>query len=176
MWRGYVGLNIQMLYTTNQLSGTFVDPMSGQLAFDYELGQFDFPIMFKAAYPTRYVTPSISVGPMLRKDHSDSTVFSLSGGEADVRAPFGFSTEHWLTRFGAGLETKLPFKGRDIRLSLDVMVNYDGQIADGFEGDEVNSLCQDYEDSGTTERVCLVDHELGTVWRTDVMLGLGYHF
>ena len=57
MWRGYFGIEIQMLYSSHQLSGTFDDPLGGQLKFDYELSQFDFPILFKAAYPTRYVTP-----------------------------------------------------------------------------------------------------------------------
>ena len=42
MWQGYVGIDIQMLYTTHELSGSFDDPLSGQLDFNYNLAQFDF--------------------------------------------------------------------------------------------------------------------------------------
>ena len=176
MWQGYVGIDIQMLYTTHELSGSFEDPLSGQLDFNYKLAQFDFPIMFKAAYPNRYVTPSIAVGPVLRKDMSNISDAPLTGGEADIRAGFGFSTEHWLTRFGAGLEKTLPLEGHDLRLSLNIMVNYDGQIADGFESDERTSICNDQQDGNDTLRICTFVPEFGTIWRTDVMLGIGYHF
>ena len=176
MWRGYVGIDVQMLYTTHELSGSFDDPLSGQLDFTYKLAQFDFPIMLKAAYPNRYVTPSIAMGPVLRKDFSDIGDEALTGGEADIRVGQGFSEEHWLARFGAGLEKTLPLEGHDLRFSLNIMVNYDGHIADGFEADEIESICNDQQNGNATERVCTLVPEFGTIWRTDIMLGVGYHF
>ena len=176
MWQGYIGLDVQMLYTTHELSGSFNDPLSGQLDFEYTLTQFDLPILLKAAYPNRYVTPSISMGAVMRKDFSEEGDLSMSGGEADVRVAQGISKEHWLTRFGAGLEKTLPLEGHDLRLSLNIMVNYDGHIAGGFEKDERASICSDQQNGDMTERVCTFVPELGTIWRTDIMLGAGYHF
>ena len=177
MWQGYVGIDVQVLYTTHELSGSFDDALSGRLDFNYKLAQFDFPVMLKAAYPNSYVTPSVAIGAVLRKDNSTvSDTGSLTGGEADIRVGRGFSTEHWLTRFGAGLEKALPLEGHDLRLSLNIMVNYDGHIASGFDNDETTSICNDQENGNTTERVCTFVPELGTIWRTDVMLGVGYHF
>ena len=174
MWRGYVGLDLQVLYTTHQLSGTFDDSGGDQFAFDYTLAQFDVPIMLKAAWPNSYVTPSISVGKVWRK--GDTVEGELTGGVADVRRAFGFSEKHWLTRFGGGLETALPLKSHDLRISLNVMVNYDSKIADGLKGDEIDTFCSEYDEGGETIRSCVFDPEFGTVWRTDVMLGLGYYF
>ncbi|MGB0645745.1 MAG: hypothetical protein ACPGQS_01160 [Bradymonadia bacterium] len=176
MWQGYVGIDVQMLYNTHALSGSFNDPRGGQLDFNYKLAQFDLPIMLKAAYPNRYLTPTIAMGSVLRKDFSDVDNLSLTGGEADVRVGQGFSTEHWLTRFGAGLEKTLPLEGHDLRLSLNIMINYDGHIADGFEADETGEICRDQPNGNSTEVVCTFVPELGTIWRTDVILGLGYHF
>ena len=132
--------------------------------------------MLKAAYPNRYLTPTIAMDPVLRKDFSDNDNLSLTGGEADVRVGTGFSTEHWLTRFGAGIEKTLPLDGHDLRLSLNIMVNYDGHIADGFEADESEEICLNESNGNSTELVCTFVPELGTIWRTDVMLGVGYHF
>lgn len=56
------------------------------------------------------------------------------------------------------------------------MVNDDGHIADAFEADESEEICL-YESNGNpTERVCLFVSEIGTIWRTDVVLSVGYHF
>ena len=43
-------------------------------------------------------------------------------------------------------------QGHDLRLSLNIMVNYDGQIADGFESDERTSICNDQQDGNDTLR------------------------
>ena len=174
MWKGDVGFDFQLIYTTHNLTGTFDDPLSGQLTFDYKVSQFDFPIMLKVAWPTRYITPTISFGKMWRKGTDINR--KLTGGVADSRLPFGYVQEHWLTRFGGGIETKLPFENHDIRLSLNIIVNYDGQIADGLKGDEHDSICYDVDEGNETIRICQLDPQLGVVWRTDVMIGVGYHF
>ena len=134
--------------------------------------------MLKIAQSTRYITPNISVGKMWRKDYSMTYNQKLTGGVTDIiRDPGGASQEHWLTRLGGGIETTLPFGDHDIRLSLNVMINYDGQIADGLKGDQVDSICSDYEDGdGKTVRACSFYPELGSVWRTDIMVGIGYNF
>ena len=94
MWQGYIGLDVQMLYTTHELSGSFNDPLSGQLDFEYTLTQFEFADLAEASYPNRYVTPSISMGAVASKDFSEEGDLSMSGGEADVRVAQGFSKEH----------------------------------------------------------------------------------
>lgn len=64
--------------------------------------------MLKVVYPNRYLTPTIAMGPVWREDFSDNTSRSLTGGEADIRVEGGFSTEHWLPPFRAGIENTLP--------------------------------------------------------------------
>ena len=98
MWRGYVGLDLQAIYTTHQLSGTFDDRVGGQFALDYTLAQFDVPIMLKAAWPNSSVTPSISIGKVWRRS-ADTSEGELTGGVADVIKGFGVSQEHWLNSF-----------------------------------------------------------------------------
>ena len=72
---------------------------------------------------------------------------------------------------------KYSLEGYDLRLSLNIMVNYDGHIAGGFEKDERASICSDQQKRRYDRaRVCTFVPELGTIWRTDVMLGAGYHF
>jgi len=176
MWHGYIGIDVQMLYSSHTVSGSFSDPDGGPLDFEYTLTQFDVPIMLKAAYPNRIITPSVSMGAVLRKDFTTISDGSLSGGNADVLDAAGFSKEHWLTRFGAGFEKTLPLEGHDLRLSFNIMINYDGHIADGFDTDEKTQICFPDENVDVQETTCTFVPEYGTIWRTDVMLGAGYHF
>ena len=182
MWRGYIGLDVQVIKTYQTLKGTFSDPRGTSFSYKQNARQYHIPIMLKTAWPTKWVTPTLSAGLAWRSEDSGMDSLTLEGDGSERLSAW---TEKgamwpWVGRFGAGLEKRLPIGGHDMRVSLNLAITYDKKVADALDGDGKTSICNDLEqpldDSGTSVLCSLWTFGGRAAWQTDVMLGLGCHF
>lgn len=176
MWRGYIGLDVQLIRTSHTLEGTFEDARSYKFNFQSESSQYHVPIMLKAAWPTKWVTPTLSAGFAWLKSDTKRDSVSIEGNGPDETRIYTISQERWTTRFGVGFEKRLPFDGHDIRLSLNVIMTYDAEIAGALESSEATSICYEPRYDGAPAEICNLFTFSGTAWQTDLMFGMGYHF
>ena len=182
MWRGYIGLDVQVIKTYQTLKGTFSDPRGTSFSYTQNARQYHIPIMIKTAWPTQWVTPTLSAGLAWRWEDSSTDSLTLEGDGPERLSAWTEQGSNWpwMGRFGAGVEKRLPIGDHDMRVSLNLAITYDQKIADALDGDGRTSICHDLEqpiDDSDTSILCSL-YPLGgrTAWQTDVMLGLGYHF
>ncbi|MEE2644689.1 MAG: hypothetical protein VYD19_07125 [Myxococcota bacterium] len=176
MWRGYLGLDVQVVRTFHTLEGAFNDARGYKFDFQSESGQYHVPIMLKAAWPTKWVTPTLSAGFAWFRSDVESDSVTIEGNGPDETSIHIQSQDRWATRFGLGLEKKLPFDGHDVRLSLNVMMTYDAEVAGALDGIEKTSICYEPGYDGAPAEICNLFTFAGTAWQTDLMFGVGYHF
>ena len=178
-WR-YIDLDVQVI--RYQTLKAFSDPRGTSFSYKQNAEQYHIPIMLKTAWPTKWVTPTLSAGLAWRSEDSGMDSLTLEGDGSERLSAW---TEKgamwpWVGRFGAGLEKRLPIGGHDMRVSLNLASTYDKKVADALDGDGKTSICNDLEqpldDSGTSVLCSLWTFGGRAAWQTDVMLGLGCHF
>ena len=178
MWKGIVGIDMQLHYIERTLEGKFDDPAGYQLEYKDISPKFFVPILLKAAWPTKIVTPTVSIGMAWSKSNGSIETGNIRGNIPEVSQMSSVGNEQWVTRFGGSLEAKLPLNKHDVRISLSVMANYNGDVAAAVEGEGEDSICIQGSSVGQdmNQNVCILEPFDNLVWQTDVMLGLGYHF
>ena len=176
MWRGYLGLDLQVHDLSHTLEGDFKDPLGYEFSLEAHAPKIHVPVMLKAALPGHTVRPSLSVGISYTASQASRHDIKANGQLPEV-VSFGImSDEQIVPRFGLGVDYTLPIEGQNVRVSLSVMTNYNGDVADRLEADTLSSVCGMADPTNSKPANCAADFEDNVVWQTDIMVGIGYYF
>ena len=129
-FRGFVGVEMDLLYTRDRGSGEFeVGPMSG----DYTIAQWalHIPLLVKGTIPYRTVKPFLFLGPeLILPADAEVTYTGEQTLPTTVRAT---NSAHMAFAFGLGVEFALPVKGADLRIPFTLRGSYYPGVGDTFD-------------------------------------------
>ncbi|MFN3199318.1 MAG: outer membrane beta-barrel protein [Bradymonadia bacterium] len=163
MYRGAIGLELDLLYMAERGTGTYD---FGALDVDVTLSQssIHIPLMVKAAIPYRTTRPFLMVGPEfvipVSSEVDAGSITDLKSASADFYTALGF---------GLGMDIILPVSDADIRIPIA----FRGNWTPGFSR-KVTDRYPTVDLEGNTARI----REISTEWEFQAFftIGVAYHF
>jgi hypothetical protein len=160
LWRGVVGMELQILQSVEKAKGKIT---IGQASADISISQssLHIPILFRLEAPTKSVRPFVFAGPDFvspGEPEADTLLIGV-GAEAD---------DYMAWMFGLGLDIKLDIEGQDIRIPIALH----GVMNPSFPKKASELLVLNIPGNPAAGANYRTEWE----WQAFVSLGVAYHF